>query len=113
MSPVINDLGDVPTDLDVNYEEGCWYIRVPIALSEDGRWLTSIDVGYRESDGESPCDGVMAVDFHSFGYEIHLFDQQAGVSYSTMNPHESRCAIPEEFRQLVIKKNCAWFPAPS
>jgi hypothetical protein len=109
MSPVINDLGDVPTDLDVNYEEGCWYIRVPIAESENGRWLTSIDVGYRESDGESPCDGIAPVDFHSFGYEIHLFDQQDGVSYSTMNPLESRCAVPEEMRQLVVDVTCACY----
>ncbi|WP_157644446.1 hypothetical protein [Bradyrhizobium sp. WSM2793] len=109
MSPVINDLEDVPSDLDVNYEDGCWYIRVPIALSEDGRWLTSVDVGYRESDEESPCDGIAPVYFLSFGYEIHLFDQQDGVSYSTMNPLESRCAVPPEMRQLVVDISCACY----
>ncbi|WP_316186262.1 MULTISPECIES: hypothetical protein [unclassified Bradyrhizobium] len=109
MSPVISDLEDIPTDLDVNYEEGCWYIRIPIALSEDGRWLTSIDVGYQESDGESPCDGIAPIDFYSFGYEIHLFDQQYGVSYLTMNPLEARCAIPSEIRHLVIDITCACY----
>lgn len=109
MSPVITDLLDIPADLDVHYEDGCWYVRVPIAESEDGRWLTSVDIGYRESDGESPCDDIRRVDFHSFGYEIHLFDQIDGVSYSTMNPLEAKCAIPAEIRSLVVDITCACY----
>ena len=71
---------------------------------------TSIDVGYRESDGESfRATASSLVDFFSFGYEVHLFDQQDGVSYSTMNPLESRCAMPEEIRQLVVDITCACY----
>jgi hypothetical protein len=37
-----------------------------------------------------------------FGYEITLFDQVDNVAYSTMDPLESRCAIPAEMRPLVV-----------
>jgi hypothetical protein len=66
-------------DLDLLHEEDCHFLRIPIAQSEDDRWLVAIDVGYLETYGESPCDGVKPLDFAMFGYEITAFDQQNGV----------------------------------
>jgi hypothetical protein len=48
MIPVMSDIGDIPDDLNLNYDDECFYFRVPIAESDDGRWLTSIDAGYQE-----------------------------------------------------------------
>ncbi len=109
MSPVFTDLEDVPSDLEVNYEDECWYIRVPVAESEDERWLTSVDVGYNQIDRKSPCSGTNPIDFFHFGYEIHLFDRQDGVTYQTFDPLLARCAIPPEIRQLIVEITCACY----
>jgi hypothetical protein len=106
MVPVVSDVGDIPDDLDMNYEEGCFYVRMPLAESDDGRWLTSIDVGYRETSAESPCAGVAPIDFVMFGYEITVFDQIDNLSYSTMDPLEARCVIPDEMSSLVVDIVC-------
>jgi hypothetical protein len=106
MVPLISEVAEVPDDLDLQYEDGCFYLRVPVAESEDGRWLVAIDVGYRETEGECPCDGVRPIDFAMFGYEITAIDQHETVIYQTMDPMETRDAIPEDIRGLVIEIAC-------
>jgi hypothetical protein len=85
MVPVLSDLDDIPDDLDIHYEDGCHYVRVPIAESEDGRWLIAVDVGYRETNAESPCSGVNPVDYVMFGYEITAIDRKRS-SVPTLSP---------------------------
>ena len=106
MVPFITELADVPEDLDVHYEDGCSYVRVPLAESEDGQWLVVVDVGYRTNYSQSPCSRVRPLDFVMFGYEITLFDQTNSVAYQTMDPHDTREAIPKEMRPLVIDIAC-------
>jgi hypothetical protein len=101
MIPVMSELGDIPDDLDLHFEDGCVYHRIALAESKYHRWLTAIDIGYREYN-ESPCSGIIPINFVTFGYEIILFDQVDNVAYSTMNPLEARCAIPAEMRPLTI-----------
>lgn len=106
MLPLVSDIADIPDDLDINYEEECFFLRVPIAASECGRWLVTIDVGWREYEAQSPCPGVKPLDFVMFGYEITAFDQVDSVLYQTMDPREARCGIPEEVRPLVVEIAC-------
>lgn len=48
MIPVVSSLSDVPDDLPLYYADENFYFRVPLAESDDGRWLVTIDVGYQE-----------------------------------------------------------------
>jgi len=106
MVPLLSSIGELPEDLDLNYEDGCFYLRVPIGESDCGRWLTTVDVGYRESRDESPYSGIMPIDYMSFGYEISVFDQVDNEVFQTMDPYEARCAIPQDMRPLVVDITC-------
>jgi hypothetical protein len=100
--PVIEDVDDIPDDLETLYDDGCFFLRVPLGESEDGRWLVAVDVGYRETTNGCPCEGVRAIDFAMFGYEIIVVDQVDTVFYQTMNPQETQEAIPAAMRSLVL-----------
>lgn len=106
MVPLLSEVEELPDDLDLNYEDGCYYFRVPVAESECGRWLTTVDVGYREQRGEPPCPGLHPMDYVSFGYEISAFDLESEEVFQTMDPYEARCAIPNDMRQLVVDITC-------
>src|SRR5947209_4448435 len=106
MIPMVACLEDLPDDLDIFYDEGCFYFRIGLAESEDGRWLTSIDIGCIESTGRSPCAGVKEIDFAMFGYEITVSNQMDKITYTTMDPLETRWCIPEEMRSLVVAIAC-------
>src|SRR5271163_4702768 len=101
--PEVSDVTDIPEDLETLYDDGCFFLRVPLGKSEDGRWLVAIDVGYRETKGECPCKGVRPIDFVMFGYEIIVVDQQDTTFYQTMNPQETHQAVPGGMRPLVIE----------
>jgi hypothetical protein len=106
MIPVMSDISDMPDDLPLNWDDDCFYFRVPVAESDDGRWLVTVDVGYEDKRETIPCTGVAPMDFMQFGYEITLFDQVDNVAYSTMDPKMTRSAIPEEIRPLVVEIAC-------
>lgn len=109
MRPIISGVDEIPDDLDLLYDDGCSFFRVPVAQSDDGRWLVAVDVGYRITTKESPCPGVRPLSFVMFGYEITLFDQVDSVVYQTMDPQETKEAIPNECRALVIDLACACY----
>jgi hypothetical protein len=102
------DVFDIADGLDLLHERDCHFLRVPIAESEDRRWLVTVDVGYIEVYGRSPCGGIKPIDYAMFGYEITAFDQNCGVNYQTMDPLQARCGIPDEIRHLLIEivQNC-------
>jgi hypothetical protein len=102
----ISDLGDLPDDLEIFYDDGCFYFRIGLAESEDGLWFTSIDIGYVESTGRSPWSQVKPIDFAMFGFEITVTDQKDNISYTTMDPLEARWCIPEVMRPLVVAIAC-------
>lgn len=105
MIPLIfeEDVEDIPADLNLLHTDGCHFFRIPIAESEDGRWLVNIDIGYRETFGECPCEGVNPIDFAMFGFEITFFDQQLGTMFQTMDPRQAKCGIPDEVRPTLVE----------
>jgi hypothetical protein len=110
MTPQITaeDVEYIPEDLNLLHTDGCHFFRVPIAESEDGQWLVTIDVGYREREAGCPCDGIKPIDFAVFGFEITVFDQWNSQMFQTMDPREARAGIPDEIRHLLvdITKKC-------
>jgi hypothetical protein len=74
--PLLRSIDDLPNDLDFEEEDGCIYLRAPFGLSEDGRWLTLIDVGFTPRSNSSPFPDLRLFDYHEFGYEITLLDRE-------------------------------------
>jgi hypothetical protein len=59
--------------------------------------------------GECPCEGIRAIDFVMFGYEVTVIDQsdeQNPIVYQTMDPTETREAIPDFLRPLAVEIAC-------
>jgi hypothetical protein len=68
-----------PASFDFQYQGDCVFFSIPFAVSEDGRWQTMIDVGYRERLAEKPAEGILPCNF----YELRLlpilpFERRSG-----------------------------------
>lgn len=105
ITPLISDLSDLENEFELNYLDGCWFFRVPLADSECGRWQVFLDVGYREYRN-SPCSGIPEIDYVMFGYEITLMDLIDGEVYQTMDPQEAQRVVPKEMRAIILDIVC-------
>src|SRR3981081_2148223 len=101
MVPLLSGVEAIPDDLDLNFDDGCFFLRVPVAASEDDRWLVTVDAGWRDYKAQCPCANVQPIDFVMIGYEITAFDQVNGILYQTMDPREARCGITARRRKSV------------
>ena len=97
---LLGSIDDLPDDLDFEEEDGCVYLRAPIGLSEDDRWLTLIDVGFTPRRDSTPLPDLRSFDYHEFGYEITILDQSGKVPIrSTIEPgHRKGLAAPKLLR---------------
>ena len=68
--PLVGGAADVPDDLLPVYERGCLYVRVPVAESEDGLWVTVVDVGLTPREEQILIEGREPFSYHEFAYEI-------------------------------------------
>src|ERR1700760_2359246 len=100
---LLGNIDDLPNDLDFEEEDGCIYIRAPVGLSEDDRWLTLIDVGLTPRSNSSPFPDFRLFDYHEFGYEITLLDRENIVPIrSTMNRDIAKVWLPPACSKLVL-----------
>jgi len=104
--PFITTADDI-ADLDqlkVKAEGGCYYMRAPFAYSDDGRWLTSIDVGLRPAVDAAPIEDLGPFSFHEFAYEITIADRWGQHDLeSTMEPYRARLWLPPDNRRMVLE----------
>lgn len=100
---LLGSIDDLPDDLDFEEEDGCIYLRAPIGLSEDNRWLTLIDVGLTPQRASTPLPDLRSFDYHEFGYEITLLDQLGKVPIrSTMNRDIAKVWLPPGCSGLIV-----------
>jgi hypothetical protein len=100
---LLGSIDDLPDDLDFEEEDGCIYLRAPIGLSEDDRWLTLIDVGLTPRLDSTPLPDLRSFDYHEFGYEITILDQLGKVPIrSTMNRDIAKVWLPPNCSGLVV-----------
>lgn len=51
---------------------------MPVAKTEDGLWLTVVDVGLRPREDQILLEGREPFSFHEFGYELTLMPVEGG-----------------------------------
>jgi hypothetical protein len=102
-NPLLECADDLPDDLSLVSEGGCYFLRAPFAESLDGHWWTVVDVGLRPISSECPIPGRAAIDFFEFAYEITLFDRYLGTVRSTMDRSIAREWLPAGRSQLVLE----------
>lgn len=101
---LLGSIDDLPNDLDLEEEDGCIYIRVPFGISEDNRWLTLVDVGMTPRSNCNPHPDLRSFDYHEFGYEITIVDQNGKVPIrSTMNRDIAKVWLPPNCSKLVLE----------
>lgn len=101
--PLVGGANDVPDDLYVIHEDGCNFVRLPIAESEDGRWHTVVDVGLRPVEDAILLVGRQPFSFHEFCYEITLMPLDGGEAISTMDREIARKWLPDGFAPVALE----------
>jgi hypothetical protein len=100
-SPLVSGADDLG-ELDVVHDNGCLYVRAPLAASNDGKYLTFVDVGLRP-EFDRILEGYQPFDFHAFGYEITLVPQAGGPIQSTMDRQLAVHWLPGSFANVVLE----------
>ncbi len=76
---------------------------MPVAKSEDGIWLTVVDVGLRPRNDEILLEGREPFSFHEFGYEITIMPMDGGDTESNMDRNITRAWLPENFSNTMLE----------
>jgi hypothetical protein len=100
---VVDGPDDVPDDLPILSQDGCHYLSVCLATTEDGQWSTFVDVGMTLVKGTTPIEGYAPFDFYEFGYEITLADTDLIPSGSTMDRDIARRWLPKGCEKIVLQ----------
>ena len=102
-SPLVAGAADVPDDLYLIHERGCNYLRMPVAKSDDGLWLTVVDVGLTTRKDQLLLEGREPFTFDEFGYEITLMPTNEGDTKSSMDRTVTQAWLPANFSSTVLE----------
>ena len=96
----VDELGEP----DFGARDGCTFVSIPIGESTDGRWLTTVDAGFRRRSNEQVSARLRPCDFHEFAYEICLVDTFGEHrTFETMDRDVARGWLPVGSAPLVLE----------